>query len=64
MRRRAVLIVPYGASVLLFRGPLMQATLRRSWEVVLARPDFPEEAARTLTSWGCGWSTTASAALE
>lgn len=46
------MIVPYGASVLLFRGPLIQALLRRGWEVVLATPDLPEEAARTLASWG------------
>jgi len=52
MGRRAVLIVPYGASVLLFRGPLIQALLRRGWDVVLATPDLPEEAARTLASWG------------
>jgi hypothetical protein len=52
MGRKAVLIVPYGASVLLFRGPLIQALLRRGWEVVVATPDLPEEAARTEASSG------------
>jgi glycosyltransferase involved in cell wall biosynthesis len=51
MGKKDVLIVAYGASVLLFRGPLIQALMRKGWDVVLAVPDLPEEAARTLASW-------------
>ena len=51
-RKKVVLVVPYGAALLLFRGPLIQAFLKRDWEVVVATPDLPKDVARILSSWG------------
>lgn len=49
---KVLLVVPFGASVLLFRGPLIRTLADTGWQVVVAAPDLAEEPRKVLQALG------------